>query len=114
MDILVVEEEESVRGVLVRFLTSLYPDGLTVAVASGAEALARIKVQKFGLLIIDVGMKPMDGIELAWQVRGIDLDAKMILMSGGTSLQIPPICGFLHKPFDREHLSIAITEMMSQ
>jgi two-component system, OmpR family, KDP operon response regulator KdpE len=65
--ILVVDDEISIR----RFLnTSLSVHGYEVfEVATGEEALFSIRQNKFGLLIVDLGLPAMNGIELTRKVR---------------------------------------------
>jgi CheY-like chemotaxis protein len=70
---------------LVRELTcELLSDGTreVVAVATGEEALSAFNVQRFDLMLTDVSLPAMSGLELARRVRGIDPTVPIILATG--------------------------------
>lgn len=65
--ILVVDDEKKIRDLLAAYLRS---DGFEVAEASdGAEALAKIRRAEPDLVILDVMMPGMDGIEVLRELR---------------------------------------------
>lgn len=65
--ILVVDDENKIRALLAAYLRS---DGFEVAEASdGAEALAKIRRAEPDLVILDVMMPGMDGIEVLRELR---------------------------------------------
>jgi DNA-binding response OmpR family regulator len=65
--ILVVDDENKIRDLLAAYLRS---DGFEVAEASdGAEALAKIRRAEPDLVILDVMMPGMDGIEVLRELR---------------------------------------------
>ena len=61
--ILLAEDDDSMRGFLTRALVKAGYD--VIAFANGAEAYDRIKEEPFSLLLTDIVMPRMDGIELA-------------------------------------------------
>jgi two-component system, cell cycle response regulator CpdR len=70
---------------LVRELTcELLSDGRleVVAVATGEEALCAFKAQRFDLMVTDVSLPAMSGLELARRVKGIDPAIPIILATG--------------------------------
>jgi CheY-like chemotaxis protein len=81
LSILVVDDEESIRELLVRFFK---PSGSYVTcAANGLEALRILDKQDFDLVITDVLMPEMDGIELIPQIRKKRPEAYILAMSGG-------------------------------
>lgn len=66
--ILVVEDSETLAKLYARILREL--DGVEVeVVGSGEEALARVRAEAFDLLVVDVGMPRMSGVELVRRLR---------------------------------------------
>ena len=70
------------------------------------------------LVLSDVQMPKMDGIELFWKIRRIDKGARIILWSAGgvpdiSSMMNAGLKEFLEKPIGRERLEIALTQAMT-
>jgi EAL domain-containing protein (putative c-di-GMP-specific phosphodiesterase class I) len=66
---------------------SLARDGITVATASdGKEAAEHVKAGSFDVIVSDISMPEMNGIDLLRAVRAHDLDVPVILMTGKPGL----------------------------
>ncbi|MFP3929123.1 MAG: sigma-54-dependent transcriptional regulator [Desulfobacteraceae bacterium] len=77
--ILVVDDEQSMREFLEILLTS---EGYEVALASnGTEAFSRLDQDAFDLIISDIRMKDIDGIEVLKKAKGIAPDAVVVMIS---------------------------------
>ena len=102
--ILIVEDEPGIRALMRKILQR---EGFEVLeAANGGEALEILKEQgPFNLLITDVLMPGMSGLELATQVKQADPRCGILYMSGFTADtnvetgQFPPGSHFLQKPF---------------
>jgi putative two-component system response regulator len=77
--ILVVDDEEDVRGILKYGLTHAGYDCLTAA--SGMEALALIEDNKIDVVVSDINMPQMTGLELVRRVKN-RYDIDFIIMTG--------------------------------
>ena len=66
--ILLAEDDESMRGFLVRALKKAGYE--VIDFANGEEAYERLKAEPFTLLLTDIVMPKMDGIELARRASG--------------------------------------------
>lgn len=78
--ILLVDDEESVLFVLYNGLLRL-DDGYEVEIEeanNGREALDKVKGNHFDLIITDLRLPGIDGVELTEAVRGLDLDTVII------------------------------------
>ena len=83
--ILVVDDEESVRDVLHQGLTKF---GYRVALAkSGEEALRTFKPGLFDIVITDLKMPKMDGLDLIRMIRQKDPEAACFLITAYPTLQ---------------------------
>ena len=72
-NILVIDDEDLVVRSLIKFLGK---HGYAVTVArSGQEALEKVTAQDFDLIISDVRMPDMDGIETIQKIRGVLIGA---------------------------------------
>ncbi|WP_439816757.1 response regulator [Zavarzinia sp. CC-PAN008] len=78
--ILVIDDQESVRTMVCTLLAAAGHD--PVAVASGTLAL-RLLNRGFDLVVTDVMMPEMDGLELLRHLRARDPDLPVLVMSAG-------------------------------
>ena len=78
--ILITEDETSLRMFVAR---ALRMDGHeTVEAADGADGLEQLEAGRFDLLLSDIRMPVMDGIELAHHTAADHPDTKILLMTG--------------------------------
>jgi two-component system OmpR family response regulator len=78
--ILVVDDEPSIRSLLSRFLTKA---GYRVSESTdGRDALEQLRQSKVDLLILDIVMPGMDGLEVLRALRRDVAGLKVIVMSG--------------------------------
>jgi len=110
--IILAEDDESMRGFLERALTRAGYD--VVSFNNGVEALERLKEEPFTLLLTDIVMPRMDGIELARRASELDPDLKIMFITGfaavtlSTSSEAPNDARVLSKPF---HLKDLVDEV---
>lgn len=76
--ILIVDDRELVLFVMERALEKLDRDCELVGVRSGQEALEAIEEQAFDLIITDLKMPDMDGVELTEQIRAKERDVVVV------------------------------------
>ncbi|RYE56915.1 MAG: response regulator [Rhizobiaceae bacterium] len=78
--ILITEDEDSLRSFVAR---ALRMDGHeTIEAADGAEGLEALAEGKFDLLLSDIRMPVMDGIELTHKAAAAHPGLKILLMTG--------------------------------
>ena len=116
--ILVVDDEDFHRELMQKLLSRL---GYEVAVAESAEdAFSLIKKEKFPVIITDLIMLEMDGVEFCQMIRETDTKTVVIALSGHTDLYNTDKlkeAGFdnhLTKPFKIEIISQAIKEGLEE
>ena len=76
--ILIVDDRDLVLFVMERALEKLDLDCELVVVKSGQEALEAIQIQAFDLIITDLKMPDMDGVELTEEIRAAGNDAIVV------------------------------------
>jgi two-component system cell cycle response regulator CpdR len=110
--ILLAEDDESMRGFLVRALEKAGYD--VIAYANGEEAFERLKTDPFTLLLTDIVMPKMDGIELARRASELDPELKIMFITGFAAVVLnsdnaaPKDARVLSKPF---HLKDLVREV---
>jgi two-component system cell cycle response regulator CpdR len=78
--ILLAEDDESMRSFLERALTKAGYE--VIAFANGKDAHERLRREPFTLLLTDIVMPQMDGIELARRASEIDPGLKIMFITG--------------------------------
>lgn len=77
--ILLVDDEEHIR---LLFKEELEEEGYLIDLASnGFEAIEKVKGQRFDLVVLDIKMPGMDGIQALNEIKKIDKDQPVILCS---------------------------------
>jgi two-component system nitrogen regulation response regulator NtrX len=83
--ILVVDDEAGVRGSLAGILGD---EGYLVEVAeSGEAALAVLESRRYDLILLDVWLPGMDGLEVLARVRTLDAEVPVVVISGHGSIE---------------------------
>ena len=113
--ILVVDDNEQLRSTIRRGLTLAGHD--VTEAANGRAALALLVGARFDLILTDIVMPDMEGLELTRLIRKQDATAKVIAMSGGGRGTADDYLAFatrfgatatLQKPFTIEDLTKTI------
>jgi two-component system cell cycle response regulator CpdR len=110
--ILLAEDDESMRGFLVRALKKAGYE--VIDFANGEEAYERLKTEPFTLLLTDIVMPKMDGIELARRASELDPELKIMFITGFAAVVLnndvaaPKDARVLSKPF---HLKDLVREV---
>ena len=114
--ILLAEDDESMRGFLARALERA--GYAVIACDDGAEAFARLKEEPFTLLLTDIVMPRMDGIELARRASELDPDLKIMFITGfaavtlNSEVKTPKDARVLSKPFHLKDLVREIDKLL--
>jgi DNA-binding NtrC family response regulator len=77
--VLVIDDERGVRESL-RFL--LEPHFAVETVAGGEAALVALGVQTFDVVVLDLAMPDMNGVETLEKIRAIDPDVEVVVSTG--------------------------------
>jgi len=114
--ILFVDDEQPLLDVWVKFFTKRNFQVLTAS--SGEEGLKVIRREKPALVVLDIRMPGMSGIDVLKELRKKDKTTKVIILTGyGTadSVRVGAEMGvsdFIAKPFDLNRLCRMIEETL--
>lgn len=116
MKILLAEDDNDMRRFLARALSNAGYD--VSAFDNGASAYNRLREEPFELLLTDIVMPEMDGIELARRATELDPDIKVMFITGfaavalNPDLRAPRDAKVLSKPFHLKDLVNEVEKLM--
>ena len=116
MNILIVDDEKEICDALEDFITELDVERIDKAY-DGNEAFNLIKAINYDLVICDINLPFLSGIELVEKAKSLETSPKIILISGREDLIRSihaidlGILDFLVKPIDTKKLSDLIQEL---
>lgn len=116
MKLLLVEDEELLSDAISKGLKKL---GFAVDQAyDGEMALYLYEVNTYDLVILDLNLPVIDGMEVLRRIRKSDMDTKVLILSARSDIQ-ERVCGlnegandYLIKPFDFQELAARIHNLV--
>ena len=115
---LVVDDETRLRQVLMHVMRAL--GFRCVEASNGAEAMERLDAQRVTLVLSDVRMPRMDGIELLRQVRIRHPDTAVVMITAVADVDVAVNClslgamDYLVKPFHLEEVRIRVAQALDR
>ena len=110
--VLVIDDEESIRTLL---RISLIHKGYDVTTAEdGEKGLRAFERQRHPIVITDIKMPGMDGLQVLSKIRRIDPDTRVIVITGHGDMQSAieslklEASDFINKPIKEEALTVAL------
>lgn len=116
--ILIVDDEKSVRDSLKMILE--YEKNEVILTENGEQALRHLASSPVGLMLLDVKMAGMDGLEVLQKVREKHGDLPVIMISGHGTIETAVEAtklgafDFLPKPLDRDKLLVTVRNALNQ
>ncbi len=116
--ILIVDDENLVRDSLSKWFRE---DGYEIGVAENAAcALKQLQARKWDVILLDIKMPGMDGMELQSRIRDIDCEAAIIFITAHASVDTAVQAlksgafDYITKPVDPDHLSHLVQNALKQ
>ena len=116
--VLVLDDEQSILSVATRILSM---EGYQVATAlRGLEAVQMARSEHFDLLLTDVKMPGLSGLETYERIKGFDPDVVAVAMTGFGTMELAVealtlgVSGFLSKPFDSTMLLETVNQALAR
>lgn len=109
--ILVIDDDDLIRRLLVDIFSTDYD---CREVGSAEEALVVLAKESFDLVISDINMGGMSGLELVPRVHSISADSVVLMISGQNNIETAiealraGAFDYLMKPFDTRHVEAAV------
>ncbi|MFQ5740976.1 MAG: HD domain-containing phosphohydrolase [Acidobacteriota bacterium] len=116
--VLVVDDEPLVRSLLCKYLLA---KGFVCSSAStGAEALEKLEAQPYGLVITDIHMPGLTGVELLAHLRRRHPNMAVIMITGMAELDTAVqtlkqgASDYLTKPFNLEQVTVSVDRALHE
>lgn len=117
--ILLADDEQIERMALAKRLVKHFEDSLSISEAvNGAEALEVFKREQSQIVLMDISMPEMNGVEAAEHIRGMDEDCIIIFLTAYDDFAyakraiVIRALDYLLKPCDEDELVSVIEEAM--
>jgi two-component system chemotaxis response regulator CheY len=113
VDVLIVDDSAAIRKILHRVLLQAdVPLGKVVEAGDGAEALQKLRETKIGLILSDINMPTMDGLQFLSAVKAQDafksVPVVMVTTEGSSSKVMEAVAlgaaGYVKKPFTADQI----------
>ncbi|MGL1930380.1 MAG: response regulator [Desulfotalea sp.] len=118
--VLIVDDEEDMLWMLQRNLSKSIPDAEILAASSGEEALSVLSEKSASLVISDINMPGMNGLDLLVEINNIYPETSVIIMTAYPSsafeneAMMSGALRFIEKPFDIKELKEIVNKILNQ
>lgn len=121
LDVLIVDDSAAIRKILHRVLVQAeVPLGKVHEASDGNEALERLKTDKVGLILSDINMPNMDGIEFLTKLKADDayksVPILMVTTEGSQAKVMQALelgaAGYVKKPFTADQIKEKLTGLI--
>ena len=121
VDVLIVDDSAAIRKILQRVLRQTdIPIGEVLEAGDGVEALKTLNDRQVNLILSDINMPNMDGLQLLAQLKQTDkwksVPIVMVTTEGGQGKVIEAVqlgaAGYVRKPFTAEQIKEKLTGLI--
>ncbi|MDD5194429.1 MAG: response regulator [Candidatus Omnitrophica bacterium] len=116
--VLIVDDETEVLEAL---SSNLMRRGYSVNTAPNAEAgIAKTKTERFDVALVDIKLPGMDGIMLLEQIKKIDAEMEVVMITGHASVESVKLCmqkgayDYIEKPLDTNRIAVVIEKALEK
>jgi DNA-binding NtrC family response regulator len=114
--ILIIDDDEQIRKLLQQLLCA---ESECTSVASAEEALAILNTTTFELVISDINMSGISGLDLVPRILAKDADSVVVMISGQQTIEYAiqamrvGAFDYITKPLDIDHVEAAVRRALS-
>ena len=114
-NLLIVDDEEGIRESFKLILADLYQ--LTFA-SNGIEAMEKIRASRPELVILDIKMPKLNGLDLLRQIKKTDKSLPVIIVTGYQSVETAQealksgASDYIPKPFESKHILSSVKKLL--
>ncbi len=121
VDVLIVDDSAAIRKILQRVLRQAeIPLGQVHEAGDGLEALEKLRTEKVTLVLADINMPKMDGLQLLTQIKASaewkHLPVIMVTTEGNQSKVLEAVqlgaAGYVRKPFTADQIQHTLCDLV--
>lgn len=121
LDVLIVDDSAAIRKILQRVLHQAeVPLGQVHEAGDGLEALEKLKTNKVGLILSDINMPNMDGIQFLSELKASEewkhVPVIMVTTEGSQAKVMEAVnlgaAGYVRKPFTADQIKEKLTGLI--
>ncbi len=118
MRVLYVEDDESARNSMMLVLADIFPNIITAV--DGKDGLTKFKDNSFDIILTDINMPNMNGVEMISHIRNESKEIPIIILSASNEADIFTktiklgIDGYLLKPVDMPQLVEVLSKIIGK
>ena len=115
--ILIVDDEKNIRLTLEKCLTENYD---IVTAVNGEDALNKFEVDKFEVVLLDMKLPGLDGLEILEKIKKKDKEVKVVIITGYGSVETAVetmklgAIDYLRKPFTPDEIKEVVNEVIAR
>lgn len=115
--VLIADDEEGIRESLALVLSDEYD---LVFAKDGEEALAKLRRESLALMLLDIKMPKLDGLEVMRRLTQEKISVPVLVLTAYQSVELAKeavklgALDYLPKPFDREQLLNAVRGVLTR
>ncbi|MFQ5736407.1 MAG: sigma-54-dependent transcriptional regulator [Thermodesulfobacteriota bacterium] len=115
--VLVVDDEEDIRRTLTLLLEQQYD---VMAVGTGTEAIDVVMSRGVDIVLMDINLPGMDGIEALVRIKEVDPDVGVVMLSASNSVKQAVFAlrkgayDYITKPFDFDELLLTLQRYLEK
>jgi len=117
--LMIVDDEKDVREFAANFFRRRKID--SIAAANGEEALAKLEKEKVDLVLLDISMPGINGVETLRRIKEMDKNIKVIMVTGTKPdeesiykrCQELGAINYIHKPLEMDELERIVLKELS-
>ena len=121
VDILIVDDSSAIRKIIQRVLVQAEVTiGKVMEAGDGIEALAILKENKVGLILCDINMPRMDGLQLLGEIKANPeykhIPVLMVTTEGAQAKVLEAVnlgaVGYVRKPFTADQIKEKLVDLL--
>ena len=115
-NILIVDDDDAVRGILLELLSEKYECNTA---SSAEEAFQYLEIEAYDVVLTDIAMPGVTGIELLKRIQLKDLETPVIFISGKNGEEDPEALkqlgafAYVRKPFSLDEIEYLVGQALN-